>query len=172
MGLTQKYAQIPLRALSTDGIDSDWTAQEIRDLLESRGIRAGRVTLTAPSGAGPGPNWARVEVRDADVDFWERWPASSSSSSAAAAAAAAAAATKSATPAPSIRGHKVTIGPSPTENLLCVARLPRDLHRDDFRRLVGLHGDVKFSFLLCSEKTGASITTPPPKHPNPKLDPT
>ena len=56
-----------------------------------------------------------------------------------------------------IRGHKVTITPSNTEGLLCVARLPQDFEEQDFAALTTSFGEVSFCFLMRSEKTGESI---------------
>ncbi|XP_076068740.1 uncharacterized protein LOC143041033 [Oratosquilla oratoria] len=56
----------------------------------------------------------------------------------------------------SLRGHKVTIVPSATEGLLCVARLPFEFSEEDFTALVASLGEVSYSFLMCSEKTGES----------------
>ncbi|KAK8751743.1 hypothetical protein OTU49_010059, partial [Cherax quadricarinatus] len=55
-----------------------------------------------------------------------------------------------------LRGHKVTISPSNTEGLLCVARLPADCTEDEFAGLVGSLGEVSYCFLMRSEKTGES----------------
>lgn len=55
-----------------------------------------------------------------------------------------------------LRGHKVTISPSNTEGLLCVARLPSHYTEEEFAALVGSFGDVSYCFLMRSEKTGES----------------
>ncbi|XP_063876953.1 ribonucleoprotein PTB-binding 1-like [Scylla paramamosain] len=55
-----------------------------------------------------------------------------------------------------LRGHKVTISPSNTEGLLCVARLPQDFSEEDFANLAASLGQVTYCFLMRSEKTGES----------------
>ena len=96
---------------------------------------------------GPGPNWARAQVQDVGPDFWEEWPGQQPHQTHPPQSKSAGSGT--------IRGHRVTIVPSQTENLLCVARLPRDLQNDEFKRLVSHYGDVRYNFLLCSDKTGS-----------------
>ena len=118
--------------------------QDIRELLQGRGLKVGVVSLSV---GGPGPNWARAQVQDVGPDFWEEWPGQQPHQTHPPQSKSAGSGT--------IRGHRVTIVPSQTENLLCVARLPRDLQNDEFKRLVSHYGDVRYNFLLCSDKTGS-----------------
>jgi len=138
--------------------------QEIREMLLSRGVQTGSITLS--SGSGAGPNWARAglvmmtgsvttaasagsQLQDHQLDgfgstvetidnIWEDWKQTA----------------RDRLDGCTIRGHKVSLCPSPTENLLCVARLPRDLHDEEFRDLVAAYGEIRRSFLLYSDKTG------------------
>lgn len=129
-------------------------------MLLSRGVQTGSITLS--SGSGAGPNWARaglvmmtgavttsasagsqqldgfgstVETID---NVWEDWKQTA----------------RDRLDGCTIRGHKVSLCPSPTENLLCVARLPRDLLDEEFRDLVAAYGEIRRCFLLYSDKTG------------------
>jgi hypothetical protein len=112
--------------------------QEIRDMLNARGLKSSSVTL---SPCGSGPNWARAAPVNAESqpDFWEEWKQLC---------------IRDKLDACTIRGHKISLSPSPTENLLCVARLPRDLLDDEFKELVSSYGPVRRCFLLYSDKTG------------------
>lgn len=112
--------------------------QEIRDMLSARGLKSSSVTL---SPCGSGPNWARAAPVNAESqpDFWEEWKQLC---------------IRDKLDACTIRGHKISLSPSPTENLLCVARLPRDLLDDEFKELVSSYGPVRRCFLLYSDKTG------------------
>lgn len=113
--------------------------QEIRDMLNARGLKSSSVTL---SPCGSGPNWARAAPVNAESqpDFWEEWKQLC---------------IRDKLDACTIRGHKISLSPSPTENLLCVARLPRDLLDDEFKELVSSYGPVRRCFLLYSDKTGS-----------------
>ncbi|CAL4073764.1 unnamed protein product, partial [Meganyctiphanes norvegica] len=53
-----------------------------------------------------------------------------------------------------LRGQKVTISPSNTEGLLCVAHLPCEFTDDDLSALVAALGEVSHCFLMLSETTG------------------
>lgn len=130
--------------------------QEIREALAARGCKTSSVTLSAP-GAG-GPHWARAAPAraDSEPDFWEDWRACFSRPGEATSGAGGGNVLSI-----HLRGHKVTVSPSPSDNLLCVARLPRDLLDDEFKELVAPFGPVKRCFLLYSDKTGES---PPPLH--------
>lgn len=55
-----------------------------------------------------------------------------------------------------LRGQSVSVSPTPTEMLLCVARLPLYYGEDEFYNLIKSCGDVKTYFLMISEKTGKS----------------
>ena len=114
--------------------------QEIRDMLNARGLLSSSVTL---SPCGSGPNWARAApvAAESHAEFWEEWKQLC---------------LRDKLDACTIRGHKVSLCPSPTENLLCVARLPRDLLDDEFKELVSSYGPVRRCFLLYSDKTGQS----------------
>ena len=108
-------------------------------MLESRGHKVSNVTLTgsgSSTGSGSGPNWARVVLTDITADFWDEWKLTAGRHDY------------------TIRGHKVTLTPSLTDHLLCVARLPRDLSEHEFQQLVSAFGEIRRSFLLYSEKTG------------------
>ena len=111
-------------------------------MLQSRGLKVANVTLTgsgSSTGSGSGPNWARVVLTDITPDFWDDWKVTAGRHDY------------------TIRGHKVTLTPSLTDNLLCVARLPRDLSEQEFHQLVSAFGEVRRSFLLYSDKTGKTI---------------
>lgn len=127
-------------------------------MLLSKGVKTGCITL---SSNGSGPNWARASLAstsqsnnnnnnngsihaDEVENFWEDWKQTA----------------RDRLDGCTIRGHKVSLSPSPSENLLCVARLPRDLDEEEFRDLVASYGDVRRSFLLYSDKTGESTTRP------------
>lgn len=108
-------------------------------MLNARGLKSSSVTL---SPCGSGPNWARAVPVNAEShpDFWDHeWKQLRD---------------KLLDSSWTIRGHKVSVCPSPTENLLCVARLPRDLLDDEFKELVSSFGPVRRCFLLYSDKTG------------------
>ena len=117
-------------------------------MLLAKGWKVGGVTVST---GGSGPNWARAVLAQVQPDFWEEFKSSLASSS------------SSSRERDgmldgnwTIRGHKVSLCPSPSENLLCVARLPRDLLEEEFTDLVSGFGEVRRSFLLYSEKTGKS----------------
>lgn len=55
-----------------------------------------------------------------------------------------------------LRGQRIPVSPTPTEGLLCVARLPFNYTEDQFVRLVQMYGEVRKTFLIISEKTGES----------------
>ncbi|GLH14926.1 Protein elav [Gryllus bimaculatus] len=55
-----------------------------------------------------------------------------------------------------LRGQRVPVSPTPTEMMLCVARLPLTYSETQFTSLVRTYGEVKRSFLMISEKTGES----------------
>lgn len=55
-----------------------------------------------------------------------------------------------------LRGQSVSVSPTPTEMVLCVAKLPFCYTESDFHDLIKGFGDVKMYFLMISEKTGAS----------------
>ncbi|KAL5237531.1 hypothetical protein ACI65C_004941 [Semiaphis heraclei] len=55
-----------------------------------------------------------------------------------------------------LRGQRIPVSPTPTEMLLCVARLPYSYTEDQFTRLVQMYGEVRKTFLIISEKTGES----------------
>ncbi|VVC45122.1 RNA recognition motif domain [Cinara cedri] len=55
-----------------------------------------------------------------------------------------------------LRGQRIPVSPTPTEMLLCVARLPYKYTEDQFTRLVQMYGEVRKTFLIISEKTGES----------------
>lgn len=55
-----------------------------------------------------------------------------------------------------LRGQRIPVSPTPTEMLLCVARLPYNYTEDQFTRLVQMYGEVRKTFLIISEKTGES----------------
>jgi hypothetical protein len=48
----------------------------------------------------------------------------------------------------------LTMCPSPTEAVLCVAHLPFGMAEESFQHLVGQFGAVKWAFLMRSTKTG------------------
>ena len=123
--------------------------QEIRDMLLANGWKVGGVTVST---GGSGPNWARAVLAQVQPDFWEEFKSSLASSSSSSSRERDGMLDGNWT----IRGHKVSLCPSPSENLLCVARLPRDLLEEEFTDLVSGFGEVRRSFLLYSEKTGKS----------------
>ncbi|XP_050527162.1 ribonucleoprotein PTB-binding 1-like [Daktulosphaira vitifoliae] len=53
-----------------------------------------------------------------------------------------------------IRGQRIPVSPTPTEMLLCVARLPLSYTEEQFSQLIQMYGEVEKSFLIISEKTG------------------
>jgi hypothetical protein len=53
-----------------------------------------------------------------------------------------------------LRGQRVPVSPTPTEMMLCVARLPLTYTETQFTALVKTYGDIYRSFLMISEKTG------------------
>lgn len=53
-----------------------------------------------------------------------------------------------------LRGQRVPVSPTPTEMMLCVARLPLTYTETQFTALVRTYGDIYRSFLMISEKTG------------------
>ncbi|XP_021933199.1 ribonucleoprotein PTB-binding 1-like isoform X4 [Zootermopsis nevadensis] len=55
-----------------------------------------------------------------------------------------------------LRGQRVPVSPTPTEMMLCVARLPLTYTETQFTALVRTYGDIYRSFLMISEKTGDS----------------
>lgn len=55
-----------------------------------------------------------------------------------------------------LRGQSVSVSPTPTEMLLCVARLPLHYSEEDFYNLIKNYGEIKTYFLMISEKTGNS----------------
>ncbi|XP_065226640.1 ribonucleoprotein PTB-binding 1-like [Planococcus citri] len=55
-----------------------------------------------------------------------------------------------------LRGQSVSVSPTPTEMLLCVARLPLYYGEDEFYNMIKSYGDIKTYFLMISEKTGKS----------------
>ncbi|XP_046647864.1 ribonucleoprotein PTB-binding 1-like [Daphnia pulicaria] len=128
------------RTLLLKHLPRDVNEHEIRDMLSARGLKSSSVTL---SPCGSGPNWARAAPVNAESqpDFWEEWKQLC---------------IRDKLDACTIRGHKISLSPSPTENLLCVARLPRDLLDDEFKELVSSYGPVRRCFLLYSDKTGES----------------
>lgn len=128
------------RTLLLKHLPRDVNEHEIRDMLSARGLKSSSVTL---SPCGSGPNWARAVPLNAESqpDFWEEWKQLC---------------VRDKLDACTIRGHKISLSPSPTENLLCVARLPRDLLDDEFKELVSSYGPVRRCFLLYSDKTGES----------------
>lgn len=130
-----------VRVVATRLFILSYVTQEIREMLNARGLKSTSVTL---SPCGSGPNWARAAPVNADShpDFWEEWKQLC---------------VRDKLDACTIRGHKVSLCPSPTENLLCVARLPRDLLDDEFKELVSSYGPVRRCFLLYSDKTGPFI---------------
>lgn len=119
-------------------------------MLLAKGWKVGGVTVST---GGSGPNWARAVLAQVQPDFWEEFKSSSSSSRERDGSGGMLDGTTGWT----IRGHKVSLCPSPSENLLCVARLPRDLLEEEFTDLVSGFGEVRRSFLLYSEKTGKTI---------------
>lgn len=124
--------------------------QEIREVLAGRGLKTSSVTLAS----GP-THWARVTPADA-ADFWEDWRScllsrpnennNNNSNS-----------NNNNSAVIHLRGHKVTVSPSTSDNLLCVNRLPRDLVDDEFKDLVAAYGPIRRSFLLYSDKTGIHL---------------
>lgn len=54
----------------------------------------------------------------------------------------------------SLRGQRVPVTPTPSENMLCVGRLPLSLTDQEFKSLVEQYGMIKTCFLMISEKTG------------------
>lgn len=55
-----------------------------------------------------------------------------------------------------LRGQRIPVSPTPTDMLLCVARLPFNYTEHQFTRLVQMYGEVRKTFLIISEKTGES----------------
>ncbi|KAJ9583472.1 hypothetical protein L9F63_022180, partial [Diploptera punctata] len=55
-----------------------------------------------------------------------------------------------------LRGQRVPVSPTPTEMMLCVARLPLTYTETQFSALVRTYGDICRCFLMISEKTGDS----------------
>jgi hypothetical protein len=55
-----------------------------------------------------------------------------------------------------LREQSVSVAPTPTEMLLCIARLPFHFTENDFHDLVKDYGEVKMYFLMISERTGIS----------------
>ncbi|XP_050435252.1 ribonucleoprotein PTB-binding 2-like [Adelges cooleyi] len=55
-----------------------------------------------------------------------------------------------------IRGQRIPVSPTPTEMLLCVARLPLSYTEEQFTQLIQMYGEVEKSFLIISERTGDS----------------
>ncbi|XKL61535.1 hypothetical protein PGB90_008592 [Kerria lacca] len=55
-----------------------------------------------------------------------------------------------------LRGQSVSVLPTPTEMLLCIAKLPFHFTESDFNDLIKVYGEVKMYFLMISEKTGKS----------------
>lgn len=55
-----------------------------------------------------------------------------------------------------LRGQSVCVSPTPTEMVLCVAKLPFHYDEADLYELIKGFGEVKMYFLMVSEKTGAS----------------
>ncbi|KAG8234444.1 hypothetical protein J437_LFUL014190, partial [Ladona fulva] len=55
-----------------------------------------------------------------------------------------------------LRNQRLPVAPSPTEMMLCVARLPLEYTEEQFFSLVCTCGEVSRSFLMISEKTGDS----------------
>nr|CAD7442742.1 unnamed protein product [Timema bartmani] len=55
-----------------------------------------------------------------------------------------------------LRGQRVLVCPSPTDMMLCVARLPTTYTEEHFQALVHTYGKIQCSFLMISEKTGES----------------
>jgi hypothetical protein len=53
-----------------------------------------------------------------------------------------------------LRGQRVPVSPTPTEMMLCIARLPLTYTETQFTALVRTYGDIYRSFLMISEKTG------------------
>ncbi|XP_068082305.1 ribonucleoprotein PTB-binding 1 [Anabrus simplex] len=53
-----------------------------------------------------------------------------------------------------LRGQRVPVSPTPTEMMLCVARLPLTYTEAQFTALVRTYGEIRRSFLMISEKTG------------------
>lgn len=53
-----------------------------------------------------------------------------------------------------LRGQRVPVTPTSSENMLCVGRLPLSLTEQEFKALVEQYGVVKTCFLMISEKTG------------------
>lgn len=55
-----------------------------------------------------------------------------------------------------LRGQSVSVAPTPTEMVLCVAKLPFHFTETNFYSLIKPYGDVDMFFLMISEKTGKS----------------
>lgn len=55
-----------------------------------------------------------------------------------------------------LREQSISVAPTPTEMVLCVARLPFNFTESDFYNLIKEYGEVKMYFLMISERTGSS----------------
>ncbi|XP_039300030.1 uncharacterized protein LOC120355548 [Nilaparvata lugens] len=55
-----------------------------------------------------------------------------------------------------LRGQNISVEPSLSKHVLCVARLPLDLSEKQFTLLTSAYGDIKWHFLMIDEKTGKS----------------
>lgn len=53
-----------------------------------------------------------------------------------------------------LRGQCVPVAPTQTEMMLCIARLPFAYTEDQFTTLVRSYGEIRYHFLMISEKTG------------------
>lgn len=104
--------------------------QEIRELLSDFPVLS--VQLQCGSGTGAGVARAALE----DPEMLEEWDRDRLFL---------------------LRGQRVPVAPTPTDMLLCVARLPLHYNEAQFTGLVRSYGEVRRCFLMISEKTGTSL---------------
>jgi len=101
--------------------------QEIRDLLSDFPV----VSVQLQCGSGTGAGVARASLDDPEMlEDWDRDRVFT------------------------LRGQRVPVAPTPTDMLLCVARLPLSFTEHQFAALVSAYGEVRRCFLMISEKSG------------------
>ncbi|KAK3909479.1 Ribonucleoprotein PTB-binding 1 [Frankliniella fusca] len=104
-------------------------AEEIRELLVDFPV----LSVQLQCGSGTGAGVARASLEDPEMlEEWDRDRLFL------------------------LRGQRVPVAPTPTDMLLCVARLPLHYTESQFTGLVRSYGEVRRCFLMISEKTGES----------------